>query len=98
MDCCICGPMAAIYRPPRNTICSPCYEGAKAIIAFLNADEHTTGDGGSSDGSRGLIKHTNSSTKARALNPYGFQCCTSIVYTVGINSLNMSKRIKLGNF
>jgi speckle-type POZ protein len=67
MDCCICGPMAAIYRPPRNTICSPCYEGAKAIIAFLNADEHTTGDGGSSDGFRGLIKHTNSSTKARAL-------------------------------
>ncbi|XP_047087615.1 BTB/POZ domain-containing protein At3g56230-like [Lolium rigidum] len=67
MDCCICGPMAAIYRPPRNTICFPCYEGAKSIIAFLNDDERAAGDGGGgSDGYRGLFKHTNSSTKGMA--------------------------------
>lgn len=66
MDCCICGPMATIYRPPRNTICSPCYEGSKAIIAFLNDGEHAAGDG---EGDRGLVnpreltKHTNVSTK-----------------------------------
>uniref|UniRef100_A0ACD5W883 Uncharacterized protein n=1 Tax=Avena sativa TaxID=4498 RepID=A0ACD5W883_AVESA len=64
MDCCICGPMAAIYRPPRNTICSPCYDGAKAIIAFLNEDEHSAGGGeGGLVKPRGLIKHTNSSPK-----------------------------------
>ncbi|XP_072974666.1 BTB/POZ domain-containing protein At3g56230-like [Typha angustifolia] len=39
MDCCICGPMASVYRPPRNTICSSCYEGAKRMIIFLNEQE-----------------------------------------------------------
>ncbi|KAF7053134.1 hypothetical protein CFC21_061118 [Triticum aestivum] len=66
MDCCICGPMAAIYRPPRNTICSPCYEGSKAIIAFLNDGDHAAGDGQGDRGlvtPRGLIKHSDSSTK-----------------------------------
>lgn len=71
MDCCICGPMAAIYRPPRNTICSPCYEGSKAIIAFLNDGDHAAGDADGDRGlvtPRGLIKHSDSSTKARAPN------------------------------
>lgn len=27
--------MVANYRPPRNTICSKCYEGAKSMIRFL---------------------------------------------------------------
>lgn len=36
MDCCICSPMVSVYRPPRNSICSSCYDGAKSMIAFLN--------------------------------------------------------------
>ncbi|OEL15570.1 BTB/POZ domain-containing protein [Dichanthelium oligosanthes] len=44
MDCCICSPMATMYRLPRNTVCAPCHEGAKAIIGFLNKDEQE-GDG-----------------------------------------------------
>lgn len=36
MDCSICSSMPFILRPPRNTICGACYEGAKTIIAFTN--------------------------------------------------------------
>lgn len=36
MDCCVCSPMASVYRPPRNTICASCYQGARSMIAFLN--------------------------------------------------------------
>ncbi|XP_008792194.2 BTB/POZ domain-containing protein At1g01640 [Phoenix dactylifera] len=36
MDCCICGPMANYFKPPRNSICSSCYEGAKGIMAFID--------------------------------------------------------------
>ncbi|KAG9455194.1 hypothetical protein H6P81_008098 [Aristolochia fimbriata] len=36
MDCCICGPMASVFRPPRNTICTSCYEGGRSMIALLN--------------------------------------------------------------
>ncbi|CAN6335360.1 unnamed protein product [Urochloa humidicola] len=57
MDCCICSPMASMYRLPRNAICAPCYEGAKAIIGFLNKDEQEDG----SVKSRGSMK-PNSST------------------------------------
>lgn len=35
MDCCICSPLASLYRPPRNTICPSCYEGAKCMISFF---------------------------------------------------------------
>ncbi|EES09114.2 BTB/POZ domain-containing protein At1g01640 [Sorghum bicolor] len=68
MDCCICSPMAAVYRLPRNAICAPCHEGAKAIIGFLNKDdEHQHEEEGSlSHGSvlksRGSVK-PNSPTK-----------------------------------
>ncbi|KAL5206145.1 hypothetical protein ABZP36_034354 [Zizania latifolia] len=61
MDCCICSPMASIYRPPRNTICAPCYEGAKAIIASFNDGELAGADQGSPK-PRGLAK-LNSATK-----------------------------------
>ncbi|CAN6339342.1 unnamed protein product [Urochloa humidicola] len=57
MDCCICSPMATMYRLPRNAICAPCYEGAKAIIGFVNKDEQEEG----SVKSRGSMK-PNSST------------------------------------
>ncbi|XP_008799863.2 BTB/POZ domain-containing protein At1g01640-like [Phoenix dactylifera] len=34
MDCCICGATASFFKPPRNSICSSCYEGAKGLMAF----------------------------------------------------------------
>ncbi|XP_042413893.1 BTB/POZ domain-containing protein At3g56230-like [Zingiber officinale] len=36
MDCCICSPTVSVYRPPRNSICASCYDGARSMIAFLN--------------------------------------------------------------
>eukprot|EP00249_Psilotum_nudum_P034633 c53947_g1_i1 orf=130-972(+) len=32
MDCCLCGSLNHIYRPPRNTICMSCFEGALSIL------------------------------------------------------------------
>ncbi|KAJ0705313.1 hypothetical protein HanPI659440_Chr14g0572111 [Helianthus annuus] len=41
MDCSICSAMPYNLRPPRNTICVACYEGAKSIIAMTNKiDDH----------------------------------------------------------
>ena len=37
--------MIAVYRPPRNTICPSCYEGAKGMIEFLK-EADVVGDGG----------------------------------------------------
>ncbi|CAD6258730.1 unnamed protein product [Miscanthus lutarioriparius] len=57
--------MAAVYRLPRNAICAPCHEGAKAIIGFLNKDDEQQqeeGGHGSVLKSRGSVK-TNSPTK-----------------------------------
>ncbi|RLM69572.1 BTB/POZ domain-containing protein [Panicum miliaceum] len=56
MDCCICSPMASMYRLPRNAICAPCHEGAKAIIAFLNKDEEQEDGGHASVNSHGPSK------------------------------------------
>uniref|UniRef100_A0A5B6YHD9 BTB domain-containing protein n=1 Tax=Davidia involucrata TaxID=16924 RepID=A0A5B6YHD9_DAVIN len=36
MDCSICSAMPFILRPPRNTICGACYEGARSIITLTN--------------------------------------------------------------
>ncbi|KAK4433401.1 BTB/POZ domain-containing protein [Sesamum alatum] len=36
MDCSICSAMPYILRPPRNTICGACYEGARTIITLTN--------------------------------------------------------------
>ncbi|KAL3630535.1 hypothetical protein CASFOL_023519 [Castilleja foliolosa] len=36
MDCCICSALPYILRPPRNTICGACYEGARSIITLTN--------------------------------------------------------------
>ncbi|EEF41535.1 protein binding protein, putative [Ricinus communis] len=36
MDCSICSSMPTILRPPRNTICGACYEGAKTVITLMN--------------------------------------------------------------
>ncbi|XP_039038256.1 BTB/POZ domain-containing protein At3g56230-like [Hibiscus syriacus] len=36
MDCSICSSMPFILRPPRNTICGACYEGARNVITLMN--------------------------------------------------------------
>ncbi|KAK8519662.1 hypothetical protein V6N11_064820 [Hibiscus sabdariffa] len=36
MDCSICSSMPLILRPPRNTICVACYEGARNAISLMN--------------------------------------------------------------
>ncbi|CAA7060449.1 unnamed protein product [Microthlaspi erraticum] len=35
MDCSICTTIPSILRPPRNTICGSCYEGARTTIELL---------------------------------------------------------------
>ncbi|PQQ06390.1 BTB/POZ domain-containing protein [Prunus yedoensis var. nudiflora] len=35
--------MPAILRPPRNTICLTCYEGARSVISFINKLESAQG-------------------------------------------------------
>lgn len=36
MDCSVCTTMPLILRPPRNTICGACYEGARTILNMMN--------------------------------------------------------------
>ncbi|CAH2063984.1 unnamed protein product [Thlaspi arvense] len=44
MDCSICTTMPSILRPPRNTICGSCYEGARTTIALLKKLEGSKED------------------------------------------------------
>ncbi|XP_060180833.1 BTB/POZ domain-containing protein At3g56230 [Lycium barbarum] len=48
MDCSICSAMPFILRPPRNTICVACYDGARTIITLttnkLDNSENTKGN------------------------------------------------------
>ena len=60
--------MASVYRLPRNAICAPCHEGAKAIIGFLNkADEQQQEEGGHGSvlKSRVSMMKPDSATKVR---------------------------------
>ncbi|XP_048446794.1 BTB/POZ domain-containing protein At3g56230-like isoform X2 [Pyrus x bretschneideri] len=41
MDCTICTSMPVMLRPPRNVICSTCYEGARSVIFFINKQLQT---------------------------------------------------------
>ncbi|GFQ04241.1 BTB/POZ domain-containing protein at3g56230 [Phtheirospermum japonicum] len=43
MDCCICSALPYILRPPRNTICGACYEGARSIITLTNKFDNEKG-------------------------------------------------------
>lgn len=48
MDCSICSAMPFILRPPRNTICAACYEGARTIITLTtNKVDHVENTKGS---------------------------------------------------
>lgn len=46
MDCCLCSSMGNSYRPPRNTVCMSCYEGAKLIIDLSRKLEQEWRDDG----------------------------------------------------
>ena len=46
MDCCLCSSVGTSYRPPRNTVCMSCYEGAKAIIDLCRKLEQEWRDDG----------------------------------------------------
>ncbi|XP_074266964.1 BTB/POZ domain-containing protein At3g56230 [Silene latifolia] len=37
MDCSICTTMPSFLRPPRNTICAACYDGARSLISLVNS-------------------------------------------------------------
>ncbi|KAL7107502.1 hypothetical protein ACP275_06G058500 [Erythranthe tilingii] len=62
MDCSICSAMPYILRPPRNTICGACYEGARTIIALTSkidtidkgSDKPTTNPVSSSNSAKGF--------------------------------------------
>lgn len=43
MDCSVCTSMPVQLRPPRNTICGACYEGARSLISFINKLETAQG-------------------------------------------------------
>ncbi|KAK9283810.1 hypothetical protein L1049_012064 [Liquidambar formosana] len=43
MDCSVCSAVPFILRPPRNTICAACYEGARSIINLINKLENEKG-------------------------------------------------------
>ncbi|XP_007011198.2 PREDICTED: BTB/POZ domain-containing protein At3g56230 isoform X2 [Theobroma cacao] len=45
MDCSICSSMPFILRPPRNTICGACYEGARNVITLMNKLDQNDGKG-----------------------------------------------------
>lgn len=62
MDCSICSAMPFIPRPPRNTICGACYEGARTIITLTNRNDH-------SDNTKGTDNKTVTGLSASSSNP-----------------------------
>lgn len=61
MDCCLCSSVGNSYRPPRNTVCASCFQGAKEIIDLCRKLEQEWRDDGEDGekmrlrGSHGLI-------------------------------------------
>lgn len=55
MDCCICSPMASVFRPPRNTICASCYEGAKTMLDFVGKSQFGGCDGQVNDSIKAIF-------------------------------------------
>ncbi|KAK6156025.1 hypothetical protein DH2020_010273 [Rehmannia glutinosa] len=62
MDCSICSALPYILRPPRNTICGACYEGARSILNLTNkldnndkaSDKQTNNPSSSSNSAKGF--------------------------------------------
>ncbi|KAA8539511.1 hypothetical protein F0562_026203 [Nyssa sinensis] len=62
MDCSICSGMPFILRPPRNTICGACYEGARSIITLTNK----------LDGDKGVDRSSSNATVSALNSSKGF--------------------------
>ncbi|KAF8402531.1 hypothetical protein HHK36_010616 [Tetracentron sinense] len=91
MDCSICSPIPLILRPPRNTICPACYEGARSMLAFLNKLENVKGGEKSSCT---LVSQPNSS-KASTIFMLFFAFIFLLYFFQGIvNALKWVKEMK----
>lgn len=55
MDCCLCSSVGNSYRPPRNTVCMSCYEGAKSIIDLCRKLEQGWRDDGEMEKPKHLV-------------------------------------------
>lgn len=67
MDCSICTTMPFILRPPRNTICAACYEGARNLISLVNKFDGDNNNNnntkfGDKSGGNNVISSSNSSS------------------------------------
>ncbi|OMO75669.1 BTB/POZ-like protein [Corchorus capsularis] len=67
MDCSICSSMPFILRPPRNTICGACYEGARNVITLMNKLENDHSKGGDNKASNIPIASSPNSCKASSV-------------------------------
>nr|GMC61808.1 BTB/POZ domain-containing protein At3g56230 [Ipomoea batatas] len=64
MDCSICSAMPFILRPPRNTICGACYEGARSIITLTNKLDHAADNKSLDNKSSNVNPSSSSSTSS----------------------------------
>ncbi|XP_022744126.1 BTB/POZ domain-containing protein At3g56230-like [Durio zibethinus] len=71
MDCSICSSMPFILRPPRNTICGACYEGARNVITLMNKLENYHSKGTDKAGN---IPGSSSPNSCKASSVFMFSC------------------------
>ncbi|XP_024376160.1 BTB/POZ domain-containing protein At3g56230 [Physcomitrium patens] len=81
MDCCLCSSVANSYRPPRNTLCKNCYEGAKSIIDLCRKLEQQWRD--DEDVERG-----------RQAAPYGLQYAFNQIKQLDQMEENVSEKLE----
>lgn len=55
MDCCLCSSVGNSYRPPRNTVCASCLQGAREIIDLCRKLEQEWRDDGE-DGEKARLR------------------------------------------
>ena len=79
MDCSICSSMPFILRPPRNTICGACYEGARNVITLMNKLENNHGKGADKAGNIPVASSPNS---CKASSAFLFSCPSSCSQSV----------------
>jgi speckle-type POZ protein len=68
MDCCLCSSLGNSYRPPRNTVCVSCYEGARSIIDLCRKLEQEWRDDDNDDDDHHLDTSSSSSSSSSENN------------------------------
>ncbi len=68
MDCCLCSSLGNSYRPPRNTVCVSCYEGARSIIDLCRKLEQEWRDDDNDDDHHHLDTSSSSSSSSENNN------------------------------